>query len=132
MNRKTNLDASSTKGVRMFRRRTPGPPFRRITMTNEYYPEQRGGHSLAAFIMGAAVGAVIALLYAPASGAETRSKMKKLSKDAAREAKRRFEQGRAKFQQAVAEGAETLEAELGGESKSRQSYAQPQEDKYDH
>ena len=70
-------------------------------MANDYYPEPRGGHSLTAFIMGAALGAVIALLYAPASGAETRSKMKKLSKDAAREARRRFEQGKERFRETV-------------------------------
>lgn len=102
-------------------------------MTTEYYNEPRGGHTLTAFIMGAALGAVIALLYAPASGAETRSKMKKLSKDAAREARRRFEQGRQKFQEAVEEGAETLESELGsGGSSSRGSGYSQQEDKYDH
>lgn len=104
-------------------------------MTNDYDIAPRGGHTLTAFIMGAALGAVIALLYAPASGAETRSKMKKLSKDAAREAKRRFEQGRQKFQEAVAAGEETLESELGsGGSSSRgaSSYSQQQEDKYDH
>ena len=103
-------------------------------MTNDYYPEPRGGHTLTAFIMGAALGAVIALLYAPASGAETRSKMKKLSKDAAREARRRFEQGRQKFQEAVAEGEQALESELGsgGSSTRGTSYSQQQEDKYDH
>lgn len=102
-------------------------------MTNDYYPEPRGGHTLTAFIMGAALGAVIALLYAPASGAETRSRMKKLSKDAAREARRRFEQGRQKFQEAVAEGEQALESEMGsGGSTSRTSHSQQQEDKYDH
>lgn len=102
-------------------------------MANEYYSEPRGVHTLTAFIMGAAVGAVIALLYAPASGAETRSKMKKLSKDAAREAKRRFEQGKERFRQTVEEGVETLESELGdSSSRTTDSYAKPQEDKYDH
>jgi len=103
-------------------------------MTTDYIPERHTSHSLTAFIMGAALGAIAALLFAPASGAETRSKIRKLSEDAAREAKRRFEQGRAKFAKAVVEGEEALESEMGGGTSSRDSssYAQQQEEKYDH
>lgn len=100
-------------------------------MTTDYYPEKPAGHGLTAFLLGAAVGAVAALLLAPASGAETRKKVKKLSKDLTREAKRRFEQGRARFQEAVEEGQEALQSEMGGGSSTRTSYS-PQEDKYDH
>lgn len=98
-------------------------------MTTEYLPEKTGSYGLTAFLLGAAVGAVAALLLAPASGAETRKKVKKFSKDLTREAKRRFEQGRARVQEAVEEGAEVLQSEMG--SSSRTSYS-PQDDKYDH
>jgi len=98
-------------------------------MTTEYLPEKPASYGLTAFLLGAAVGAVAALLFAPASGAETRKKVKKLSKDLTREAKRRFEQGRARVQEAVEEGAEALQPEMG--SSSGTSYS-PQDDKYDH
>jgi gas vesicle protein len=99
-------------------------------MITESYPERRAGHSLTAFLLGAAVGAVAALLFAPASGAETRSKIRKLSKDAAREARRRFEQGRQRFAEAAEDVEASLDQELG--SSSQNSPASSQEDKYDH
>jgi len=99
-------------------------------MTTEYYPERRAGHSLTAFLLGAAVGAVAALLFAPASGAETRSKVRKLTKDAAREARRRFEQGRQRVAEAVEDVQESLDQEMG--TSSQNSPLSSQEDKYDH
>jgi gas vesicle protein len=99
-------------------------------MTTEYHPERRAGHSLTAFLLGAAVGAVAALLFAPASGAETRSKVRKLTKDAAREARRRFEQGKQRFAEAVEDVEESLEQEMGASSQN--SGLSTQEDKHDH
>jgi gas vesicle protein len=99
-------------------------------MNTDYYPDRRSGHSFTAFLVGAAVGAVAALLLAPASGAETRAKMRKFTKDATKEARRRFEQGREKFGRAVEEVEEALEPELG--SASQNARMTNQEDKYDH
>lgn len=99
-------------------------------MTSDYHGDRRGGHSFTAFLLGAAVGAVAALLFAPASGAETRSRMKKFTRDATREAKRRFEQGRQRFSEAVEEVEDTLQSEMG--STSQNSRLTGQEDKYDH
>jgi|KBSSwiStaDraftv2_1062776.scaffolds.fasta_scaffold94798_3 gas vesicle protein len=100
-------------------------------MNTEYYPERRSGSSFTAFLLGAAVGAVAALLFAPAAGAETRAKMKKFTKDATREAKKRFEQGREKFGRVVEDVQDALEPEVGT-SSSANSRMSGQEDKYDH
>ncbi|HEV8200846.1 MAG TPA: YtxH domain-containing protein [Candidatus Polarisedimenticolia bacterium] len=99
-------------------------------MNNEYYPDRRSGSSFTAFLLGAAVGAVAALLFAPAAGAETRAKMKKFTKDATREARKRFEQGREKFGRVVEDVEEALEPEVG--SSASQNSRLSQEDKYDH
>ena len=98
-------------------------------MNTEYYPERRSGHSLTAFLLGAAVGAVAALLFAPAAGAETRAKMRKFTRDATREVRKRFEQGREKFGRVVEDVEEALEPEMGSSS---QNARMNQEDKYDH
>jgi gas vesicle protein len=98
-------------------------------MNTEYYPERRTGSSFTAFLLGAAVGAVAALLFAPAAGAETRAKMRKFTKDATREARKRFEQGREKFGRVVEDVEEALEPEM---SSSSQNARMNQEDKYDH
>lgn len=99
-------------------------------MTNDYYPERRSGHSFTAFLLGAAVGAVAALLFAPASGAETRSKVRKFTKDMSKEARRRYEQGRDKFGRVVDDVQEALEPEVA--SSTSQNTRLSQEDKYDH
>jgi gas vesicle protein len=100
-------------------------------MTSDYHAERRAGHSFTAFLLGAAVGAVAALLFAPASGAETRSRMRKFTKDATREAKRRFEQGRQRFSEAVEDVEETLQSEMGSSSQNSRISSQ-EGDKYDH
>jgi gas vesicle protein len=99
-------------------------------MNTEYYPERRSGSSFTAFLLGAAVGAVAALLFAPAAGAETRAKMRKFTKDATREARKRFEQGREKFGRVVEDVEEALEPEMG--SSSSQNARMTQEDTYAH
>jgi gas vesicle protein len=100
-------------------------------MNTEYYPERRTGSSFTAFLLGAAVGAVAALLFAPAAGAETRAKMRKFTKDATREARKRFEQGREKFGRVVEDVQEALEPEVGS-SSTQNARMSNQEDKYDH
>jgi gas vesicle protein len=100
-------------------------------MNTEYHADRRSGHSFTAFLLGAAVGAVAALLFAPAAGAETRARMKKFTKDATREARKRFEQGREKFGRVVEDVEEALEPEVGSTS-SQNTRMSNQEDKYDH
>jgi gas vesicle protein len=69
------------------------------------------GHALRAFVLGAAAGAVFALLYAPASGATTRRYLGRQARDGRRRANVAFqkgvevmEQGRERLSSAVAEG----------------------------
>ncbi|HYV19163.1 MAG TPA: YtxH domain-containing protein [Verrucomicrobiae bacterium] len=99
-------------------------------MNTDYYPDRRSGSPFTAFLLGAAVGAVAALLFAPAAGSETRARMKKFTKEATREARKRFEQGREKFGRVVEDVQEALEPEMG--SSSQNARMTNQEDKYDH
>ena len=62
------------------------------------------GSVMLAFLIGAVTGAAIALLYAPATGAETREFLGEKAREGADRAKDAAEKGR----QAVKEGRETL------------------------
>ena len=62
------------------------------------------GNVLLAFILGAVSGAAVALLYAPATGAETREFLGEKAREGADRAREAAEKGR----QAVMEGRETL------------------------
>jgi len=57
-----------------------------------------GGSFLLAFLIGAVAGAAVALLYAPASGDETRRKLAEKAK-----------QGRARAEEAIRDGREFVE-----------------------
>jgi gas vesicle protein len=62
-------------------------------MTTDYFEEQAGsgagvGGVMVAFLAGAAVGAAVALLYAPAPGEETRAKVSDMARGAADSARR--------------------------------------------
>lgn len=50
--------------------------------------KETGGNTIAAFAIGALLGAAVALLLAPASGEETRRKLKQQAKDGADRLKR--------------------------------------------
>jgi len=70
-----------------------------------------GGHGFGAFVLGAAAGAAIALLYAPASGSTTRNYLGRRARDAQQRAnavlKRgvdAFDSGRTRVTSAVKEG----------------------------
>ena len=62
------------------------------------------GNVMLAFLIGAVTGAAIALLYAPATGAETREYLGERAREGADRAREAAEKGR----QAVKEGRETL------------------------
>lgn len=69
------------------------------------------GHAFGAFLLGAAAGAAIALLYAPATGAVTRDYLGRRARDGRRRANKAlkrgadaFDTGRSRFSSAVKEG----------------------------
>lgn len=64
------------------------------------------------FVAGGAIGAGIALLYAPYSGAETRKKIKDGALDVVDGAKTRFDEGVGKLKAVVAEKKEDLKAAI--------------------
>jgi gas vesicle protein len=71
--------------------------------------------ALGAFVLGAAAGAAIALLYAPARGAETRQYLGRRTRDGWRRANEAmesgmeaFESGRSRFSSAMEEGRNRL------------------------
>ncbi len=75
------------------------------------------GSVLLAFILGAVSGAAVALLYAPASGRETREYLG----DKAREGKQRAAEAAAKGREALNQGRETLSTAI---DRGREAYQQ--------
>jgi gas vesicle protein len=75
------------------------------------------GSVLLAFIAGAVAGAAVALLYAPATGRETRE----LVAEKAREGRERATDAAAKGREAVARGRETLATAI---DRGREAYQQ--------
>jgi len=74
------------------------------------YDDDSGGGVVVAFVLGALAGAAVALLYAPASGGETRRKMAEKAREGREQAKTALERGKAAFDRARQGGAggETL------------------------
>ena len=75
------------------------------------------GSILLAFILGAVSGAAVALLYAPASGRDTREYLG----ERAREGKARAAEAAAKGREALAQGRETLSTAI---DRGREAYQQ--------
>ena len=75
------------------------------------------GNLLLAFILGAVSGAAIALLYAPASGRETREYLGQKAREGREKALEAAERGR----QAVTQGRETLASAI---ERGREAYQQ--------
>jgi gas vesicle protein len=75
------------------------------------------GNILLAFVLGAISGAAVALLYAPASGRETREYLGEKAREGRDRANEAAERGR----QAVAEGRETLATAI---ERGREAYQQ--------
>jgi gas vesicle protein len=75
------------------------------------------GSILLAFLLGAVSGAAVALLYAPASGRDTRDYLG----DRAREGRERANEAAARASQMVQQGRETLTSAI---EKGREAYQQ--------
>ncbi len=75
------------------------------------------GSVLLAFILGAVSGAAVALLYAPASGRDTRDYLG----EKAREGRARAAEAAAKGREALAQGRETLSTAI---DRGREAYQQ--------
>jgi len=75
------------------------------------------GSILLAFILGAVSGAAVALLYAPASGNETREYLS----ERARDARARAAEAAARGREVVTQGRETLTTAI---ERGRQAYQQ--------
>ena len=75
------------------------------------------GSILLAFILGAVSGAAVALLYAPASGRDTRDYLG----EKAREGRARAAEAAAKGREALAQGRETLSSAI---DRGREAYQQ--------
>jgi gas vesicle protein len=75
------------------------------------------GSILLAFILGAVSGAAVALLYAPATGRETREYLG----DRAEEARARAAEAAAKGREAINQGRETLNTAI---ERGREAYQQ--------
>ena len=75
------------------------------------------GSVLLAFLLGAVSGAAVALLYAPATGRETREYLG----ERAREGRERASQAAEKGRQAVNQGRDTLNAAI---DRGREAYQQ--------
>jgi gas vesicle protein len=71
--------------------------------------QDNSGSVMVAFVLGALTGAAVALLYAPASGEETREYLG----ERAREGKARVREGREHLIAAVERGREAFERERG-------------------
>jgi gas vesicle protein len=71
--------------------------------------QDNSGSVMVAFVVGALTGAVVALLFAPASGEETREYLG----EKAREGKARVREGREHLITAVERGREAFERERG-------------------
>ena len=79
------------------------------------------GSILLAFILGAVSGAAVALLYAPASGRDTREYLG----ERAREGKARAAEAAAKGREALNQGRETLTTAI---ERGREAYEQARRD----
>ena len=73
--------------------------------------EERGvcaGTVLVSFVAGAAIGAVLALLYAPKSGQEMRENIADLTEDAVDKIKEYAKEAQEKIKAAIEDGKETI------------------------
>lgn len=71
--------------------------------------ERRGSNGVALFLLGAAVGAGLALLFAPQSGEETRADIRRAARKARRKAREWAETGREAAEDLVRTGRDAVE-----------------------
>ncbi len=72
--------------------------------------DERGGGIVVAFTLGALVGAVFALLFAPAKGEETREAIGEKAKEGAQKTREFLKQQRETLSSAVERGREAYQA----------------------
>ena len=72
--------------------------------------DDRGGGIVVAFTLGALVGAVVALLFAPAKGEETREALGEKAKEGAQKTREFLKQQRETLSSAVERGREAYQA----------------------
>jgi gas vesicle protein len=77
--------------------------------------ERRGGSGIGLFLLGAALGAGIALLFAPQSGEETRADIRRVARKAKRKARDLGESGRELAEELMETGRDAVDdlAETG-------------------
>lgn len=71
--------------------------------------ERRGGSGIGLFLLGAAVGAGIALLFAPQSGEETRADIRRVARKAKRKARDLGESGRELAEELMETGRDAVD-----------------------
>ena len=70
--------------------------------------EKNSGEVILAFLLGGIIGACLGILFAPASGKETRKKINVVLKDLGEKAEELFEEGKEKVQEVVEETKEKI------------------------
>lgn len=80
--------------------------------------ERKGMSTFIGFLAGAAIGAGIALLFAPQSGKETRKKIKDASEKVAGNIKENYEKVTREVKQAAENGIEHVKSFVGGSKRT--------------
>lgn len=93
-----------------------------------------GMAGMSGFMLGALVGAGVALLFAPAAGSDTRRKLGDTAKRLGSAAKDKFQEGKSQIQDKLQEGKSQIQDRFQGsqgfESGSQSSSSRPGESQY--
>ncbi len=80
--------------------------------------ERKGVATLLGFLAGAAIGAGVALLFAPQSGKETRKKIKETSEKVAGDLKENYEKVTKEMKNAATSGIDHVKTFIGGSKRA--------------
>lgn len=93
--------------------------------------ERDSGSTFLAFVMGAAIGGGLALLFAPRSGEQTREKMRQMADDVRNRATNYYEEAEGRVRQTIEEGRTVYEekraALLAAAEAGREAYQEKKE-----